>query len=110
MVPMKKILLGDRLGKKTLWFSEAVYESIKESILSALSKSAEVSFIELLRHVEQDDRVQFEGDRNWCVLVVKRDLEARGIIKIKRSTDRSRRQVITINKKKSRLLEATATN
>lgn len=62
--------------------------------------------MELLKHVEQDDRVQFEGDRNWCVLVVKRDLEARGIIKIKISTDLSRRQVITMNKKKSMLLEA----
>jgi hypothetical protein len=106
---MKTILLGDRLGKKTLSLSTAVYESIKESILSTLSKTTEISFMELLRHME-DECVQFEGDRNWCVLVVKRDLEARGIIKVKISTGRSRGQVISLNKKKSRLSETKVAN
>lgn len=98
---METVLLRDRRGKKILSLSTSVYNSVKESILSALSETGEISFFDLLHRLEQNVSVQFKGDLNWCFLVVKRDLEARGIIKIAISSGRNRAQVISLNKKKN---------
>jgi hypothetical protein len=95
---MKTILLVDALGKRTLSLSTPVYESIKQFILAVVKEKNEVLFTDLLDQAEQDKSIVFEGDMGWCFLVVKRDLEARGIIKVKVGLGPRRAQVLSLNK------------
>jgi hypothetical protein len=97
--PMRTILFEDPLGKRTLSLSTPVYESIKEFILTVLLERGEVTFIELLSAATQNGSLRYEGDMNWCFLVVKRDLEARGIVKVT-MLGRSRVQVLSLTRKK----------
>jgi hypothetical protein len=97
---MKTILFQDALGKRTLSLSTSVYESIKEFILTILTKRGEVTFMELLDAAAQNDCLRYEGELNWCFFVVKRDLDARGIIKVSMPLGRSRIQVIRLSRKK----------
>ena len=91
-------------GNRTLSLSTPVYESIKEFILSTLSEKGEVTFVSLLEEAEQSNLVQFEGDNGWCFLAVKRDLEARGLIKVTIGLGKNRAQVISLNKKNTSTL------
>jgi hypothetical protein len=95
---MKTVLLVDALGKRTLSLSTPVYESIKQFILSVVKEKSEVLFTELLDQAERDKTILFEGDMGWCFMVVKRDLEARGIIKVKVGLGPRRAQVLSLNK------------
>ncbi|WP_276371238.1 hypothetical protein [Chryseolinea sp. H1M3-3] len=97
---MKTILLVDALGKRTLSLSTPVYESIKEFILNVVKEKGEILFTELLDLAEQNKTLLYEGDMSWCFLVVKRDLEARGIIKVKVGLGPHREQLLSLNKKK----------
>src|SRR5688500_2000213 len=106
---MRTILFEDPLGKRTLSLSTPVYESIKEVILTVLMERGEVTFIELLSAATQNDSLRYEGDMNWCFLVVKRDLEARGIVKVT-MLGRSRVQVISLSRKKRSALALMSGN
>ncbi len=97
---MKTILLVDALGKRTLSLSTPVYESIKEFILSIVKEKGEILFTELLDLAEQNKTLLYEGDMSWCFLVVKRDLEARGIIRVKVGLGPRRAQLLSLNRKK----------
>ena len=97
---MKTELLVDVFGKRTLSLSTPVYESVKEFILAAVKEKGEVLFTELLDHAEKNKSILYEGDLSWCFLVVKRDLEARGIISVTIGLGRRRAQVLRLSKKK----------
>lgn len=99
-LPKKTILLVDSLGKRTLTLSTPVYESIKGFILAELKEKGGVLLTALLDRAEQDKTIQFEGDMSWCFLAVKRDLEARGIIKVTIGLRRNRSQVLSLSKKR----------
>lgn len=97
---MKTILLEDKVGNRTRSLSTPVYDSVKEFILRVLVEKGEITFIELLNIAEQESSLRLEGDLSWCFLVVKRDLEARGIIHVTVGLGRNRVQLISLSRKK----------
>jgi hypothetical protein len=101
---MKTTLLERADGKKTLSISTDVYDSIKDFILTVLAEKGEIPFIDLLAIASQNGSLRYEGNLNWCFLVVKRDLEARGIIYVTISGGRNRVQIISRSKKKRSVL------
>ena len=96
---MKTALLDDVGRKKSVFLSAAVYDSIKDFIMSLLAEKGEVTFTDLLSAAAKHGSLHYEGDRNWCFLLVKRDLEARGIIDVAISRGRNRVQIIRPSKK-----------
>ena len=97
---MKKILFEDKVGSRTISLSMPVYEAVREFIMRVLMEKGEITFIELLNLAEKDSSLRLEGDVNWCFLVVKRDLAARGIIHVTIGLGRSRVQLISLSQKK----------
>jgi hypothetical protein len=99
---MKTTLFVDKHRKRTLTISTPVYESIKNFILHTIKQTNEVTFTYLLEQAAQNKTLQFEGNMSWCFLTVKRDLEARGIIKVSIGLGPRRIQTISMNKKGTR--------
>ena len=101
---MKTTLLADANGKKLNYISSSVYVSIKDFILTVLAEKGEVNFIDLLAAAAQNGSLCYEGELNWCFLVVKRDLQARGLIDVAISRGRNRVQIIRPSKKNRTIL------
>lgn len=97
---MKTTLLADKRGRKTVTISTQVYESVSEFILSTLRETGEVTFTSLLERASQNVTLKVGGDMSWSFLKVKRDLEARGVIKVSIGLGPKRVQVISLNKKR----------
>lgn len=66
-------------GKNNKSISRSAYDRFKRAILEAL-QSKEMTHTELVAQVEKDLDGSFDGNVSWNVMVVKLDLEARGII------------------------------
>ncbi len=56
------------------------YELMRDFIISVLKKENEILFSKLLEKATQNFTKEFGGNISWCLLAVKLDLEARGII------------------------------
>lgn len=97
---MKTTLLADKRGRKTVTISTQVYESVSDFILSMLKETGEITFTSLLEQASQNASLPVEGDMSWSFLKVKRDLEARGIIKVSIGLGPKRIQMISLNKKR----------
>lgn len=90
------IALIDSDGKKKLSIRKDKYELVCEFIFQTLLDNEKVTLTELLKNSEQTLGSHCNDDISWLILLVKRDLEARGLLKI--SCERNRIQVIELKK------------
>ena len=67
------------LGKRNKPVGKRDYEVFKAGILAALRR-AELTHTELLNGLTKSLKGKFTGNVGWHVMVVKLDLEARGVI------------------------------
>ena len=75
---MRKILTWHPLGRTGAYISKKNYDITKEFILSALSD--EMTLLDLIELGERVLAPMIEDNIAWNILVVKLDLEARGVI------------------------------
>jgi uncharacterized protein DUF6958 len=75
----EQVLTKHPLGKSNKPVDKRDYETFKAAILSALRRK-ELTHTELLNELTQRLRGKFSGNVGWHVMVVKLDLEARGVI------------------------------
>jgi hypothetical protein len=76
-----------------------VYESISDFIISKLKGNEEISFNTLLDDALKNKSIKFEQNLGWCLLQVKHDLEARGVIRIKIKRGYANSQSIKLKRK-----------
>jgi len=77
------------------------YDKIKNYILSLLRSAGEITFYDLLAGAEKDKQLLAIGrNLNWYLLKVKQDLEAKRIIRAKKSPGSNRVQLITLGKER----------
>jgi hypothetical protein len=95
---MKTILFTNKSRRRTLTISTRVYDSMRNFILETLSENDGITFTSLLDKATADDALLFEGNLSWTLLLVKRDLEARGIINVKIGFGQARAQIITLQR------------
>lgn len=75
---MRKILTWHPLGRAGAYISKKDYDVTKEFILSALTD--EMTMLDLIELGERVLAPMIEDNIAWNILVVKLDLEARGVI------------------------------
>jgi hypothetical protein len=91
------------LGEKRALMPLGYYKEISEFIISRLDVDSTIPFLGLVDQVQSVFATAMRGDVSWYFLCVKRDLEARKIIRVLRERDRS--QTIRLRKKyKERLM------
>jgi hypothetical protein len=76
---MKKYLTWHPLGKPGAFISKKDYDVVRDFILSTLM-SEEMTLMDLIALGERNLAGQIEENIAWHILVVKLDLEARGVI------------------------------
>jgi hypothetical protein len=96
---MKSIKLLSNFSRKEISLREDVYQSISDFILSKIRESGEVSLDTLLDDALHNKSIKFEQNLGWCLLQVKGDLEARGIVSIEVKKGLPNRQSIKLKKK-----------
>ena len=74
-----KILTKHPYGKTGRNISKQSYDTVKETMLSALRKK-ELNHTELMAHMNKSLKNKFEGNISWYSETVKLDLEARKVI------------------------------
>jgi len=74
------------------------YESINTLILETLKTHHEISLFDLLDVCNREFTAEFKGNLPWYLLNVKQDLQAKGLIQIKR--DKKRIQIVSLKKQK----------
>lgn len=99
---MSRKIVIDKHSKRTFAIPGPTYEMIHDLIFSTLRERGEVTFIELLDLVIQHKALNERSSAVWYFLTVKRDLEARGEIKVSMMPGPDRLQTITLVKKKGR--------
>jgi hypothetical protein len=97
---MKISLLNSKGKASSVRISTDSYESIRDFILLLLQQHQEVTFNLLLDEASRNNTLKYEGDLSWCLILVKRDLEARGVIEIKFDIASSRVQIVKLVKRK----------
>ena len=75
-----RILTMHPQGKRGVNISRQKYETIRDAIAEALSKSNGMTYTELVAHVGQRVLGSFDGSVKWYVVSVKQDMEARGLL------------------------------
>ncbi|HMG93347.1 MAG TPA: hypothetical protein VK589_24990 [Chryseolinea sp.] len=75
---MRKMLTWHPLGRTGAYISKKNYDIVKDFILSALTD--EMTMLDLIELGERVLASMIEDNIAWYILVVKLDLEARGII------------------------------
>jgi Family of unknown function (DUF6958) len=73
------VLTKHPLGKANKPVARQDYDTFKAAILSALGRN-ELTHTELLNGLTKRLRGKFSGNVGWHLMVVKLDLEARGVI------------------------------
>lgn len=79
MSEMQKFLTWHPQGKTGCYISKIDYDVVRDFVLSSLS-SGEMKLVDLIALGEQQLDGLIEDNIAWHILVVKLDLEARGII------------------------------
>lgn len=81
------------------------YETMRNFIISVMTKENEIPFNKLLEKANQNFTTEFSGSVAWCLLTVKLDLEARGIITNTFNLQHKRLQLLKFKKAKLRRLD-----
>ena len=76
----EKILTLHPQGKQGVNISKARYETVRASIVKALTDNDVLTFSQLTEAVRADFDGKFDGSINWYVTTVKLDLEARNVV------------------------------
>ena len=88
----ERILTLHPEGKKGVNILKSRYDRVKDTLVSILEESGEITFQQLNDFAIEKLKGNFDGKITWYVVSVKLDLEARGIIERipKRSPQRVR--------------------
>lgn len=76
------------------------YETMRDFVISVMEKEKEILFNKLLEKANQNFTTEFNGNVAWCLLTVKLDLEARGIITNTFNLKQKRLQLLKFKKSK----------
>lgn len=76
----EKIMTLHPQGKQGVNISLARYETMRASIIKALTDNEVLTFSQLTEAVRADLEAKFDGSINWYVTTVKLDLEARDVV------------------------------
>jgi hypothetical protein len=76
----EKIMTLNHDGKKGVNISKDKYETMKQAIISIITKQKQVSLSELGLLVDKELAGSFDGKIGWYLMAVKLDLEVRGVI------------------------------
>lgn len=80
MINDDKIMTLHPKGKKGTNILRRRYDVIKKYILDTIQEEVEITYESLSDRAEKDLSATFDGKVVWYIVVVKLDLEARGII------------------------------
>jgi hypothetical protein len=100
---MEKMELVNTYSRSVSRLPADVYASITNFIVSKLRDCDEVFFRDLLDEALESKSIKFNGEPGWCLIQVKRDLEARGMIIVNVGKDNTLSQTIKLNRKKRSL-------
>lgn len=75
----QKILTWHPAGRPGAYISKGDYDVVTDFIISALS-AQEISISDLMTLGGEELKEKIAGDVSWSILIVKLDLEARGVI------------------------------
>lgn len=68
-------------GKEGVSIDREKYESMKGAILSVLEREGQMTFVDLMKRVEEELNGNFDGSIAWYYTTVKLDLEARKLLR-----------------------------
>ena len=106
---MKKYLTWHPLGKPGAFISKKDYDVVRDFILSTLV-AEEMTLIELIALGERQLAGQIEENIAWHILVVKLELEARGIILSFMKIAPHKSQFLKVRRKSMRVLNVSQRN
>lgn len=86
--------------RKGVMINRIQYEAMRDFIISVMEKENEILFNKLLEKAHQNFQTDFRGNVAWCLLTVKLDLEARGIITNTFNFRQKRLQLLKFKKNK----------
>ncbi len=86
--------------KKGVMINRIQYEVMRDFIICVMEKQNEILFNELLEKANQYFINEFRENVEWCLLTVKLDLEARGIITNTFNFKQKRLQLLKLKKNK----------
>jgi hypothetical protein len=93
-----RVVTLDPNGKKGAVLERTCYDRLKDFIISSFDTCPEVFFEKLVSNVGRCDLNFPYVNTLWCLLKVKQDLEARGVIKIRFVGIAPKRQLLKINR------------
>jgi len=67
-------------GKKGVNILKRKYQQVKDTLIKILNEQGEIEFKKLNRLAVEELTGKFDGKIDWYVVLVKLDLEARGVI------------------------------
>lgn len=76
----ERILTLHPQGKQGVNISKQKYDTMKNVIIETLTEFKELTFTELIQKINKKLTGNFGGSINWYAVIVKLDLEARGIL------------------------------
>jgi hypothetical protein len=86
-------------GKRGVVLSRALYDYLRDFIISTFDSKAEITFEELVNKAMDRKDVYANENSMWYLLKVKADLQARGILRVRFVGVSPRIQVLKINKR-----------
>ncbi len=92
--------LLDKTSRNVGHMASAEYDLLHDFIMAELQTDEEISFDHLLLRAEQNKSMAGQGNLAWRLLLVKRDLEARGVICVKFEELPFRIQKVMLSQKK----------
>jgi hypothetical protein len=90
-----KIILSPH-SRMTSKMRNDVYEQITGFIIRTLKRKREITLLDLLAYAEKHGDWSLAGERQWYLLKVKQDLEARKVIRVKRDVREGTFQTIRL--------------
>ncbi len=97
----ERIRLNTLNGKNRPFMLKKKYDSLRDFILDALEQHQQISLMELMEQANDKFDKVFFGEVALSLLDAKKDLEARGLIKIAHERDRT--QLISLKKNERRM-------
>lgn len=79
---MISYLLVEKSSSQTIPLPTTTYRALSEFIIAELKEKGPITLTDLLDQALAKKEFQTIGNLSWCLLNVKRDLQARGIIQV----------------------------
>lgn len=91
-------------SRATTHLPAEVYHSITDFIVSRVREEEEISFNRLLDEALACKSIKFDRNPGWCLIQVKRDLEAKGVIQVIMNRRNPASQMIRLSRKRRSIL------